>query len=398
MHLMWYDWVMVAVLVFGTIRGAAKGLVWQVAAIAAILLCFAFAESLSLSIAPLLPVEAPLNRWVAMFLLYVGFSFLTFAAARQLSGWIEKMKLQEYDRHLGAIFGFVKGLTFCLVITFFVVTLSENMRGAVFESQSGKAAAIIMDRLHPVMPNELHDVIGPYIHRLDHPDLDLRHRHTHDIASNDEHDHDGHDHDGLDHSGHDHDGHDHGHSHGNTTSSESNGEGEGVFDEIISKLPGFLNSELRQLVRRALKNTRPEDRDELIGKVNSGIPGLVRRNALDWEHGKPDAFGSDPRPAAGDQQRLLREIAAIHYDFPDSQNEFIEEIETALADLPGPVAGNVLKDWNADLTETDPDPDPQTDYTTSLNTRIVRQLEAANVPLSSLSRGLQDQLRGAQIR
>ena len=158
-NLSWYDMVMAGVLILAVIRGAMMGFVWLLAAIAAIVLCFYCAGSLSLTIAPMIPkVEAPANRWVAMFVLYLAFSFLSFGAARVLRGWIEKAKFQEYDRHLGAIFGLVKGVAFCLVVTFFVVTLSDDLRETVVKSESSYGAAIIMDRLHPVMPKNMHEV------------------------------------------------------------------------------------------------------------------------------------------------------------------------------------------------------------------------------------------------
>ena len=70
MHLTWFDAVMAGVLIIATMRGAAKGLVWQLAWIAAILLSFAFCEVASIAIAGAIPLDPPLNRWVAMFALH----------------------------------------------------------------------------------------------------------------------------------------------------------------------------------------------------------------------------------------------------------------------------------------------------------------------------------------
>ena len=86
MPISWYDLVMAAFLLFALIRGAMKGIVWQLAAIAAIVLCFYFSGTLSTEIAPMIPIEAPANRWVAMFLLYVGFSLVSFGLARVVRG------------------------------------------------------------------------------------------------------------------------------------------------------------------------------------------------------------------------------------------------------------------------------------------------------------------------
>ena len=177
--MMWYDGIVLAIVVIATVRGAMKGFVWQLASIAALVACFAFAESTSVAVAPYISVDPPLNRWIAMLGLYVLCVFVAFLIARSLRGWIEKAKFVEFDRHLGLLFGFLKGVTFCLMLTFFAVTLSETARAHVFQSRSGYVAAIIMDRLHPVMPAELHDVLEPFIHRLDRSNMDLHHTDHH---------------------------------------------------------------------------------------------------------------------------------------------------------------------------------------------------------------------------
>jgi len=181
--MLWYDIVTLAILLLATIRGAAKGFIWQVAGIAAIVLCFMFAESFSQPVAPILNdlgVEAPMDRWGAMFLIYVGLSLIVFFIARMLKDIIEKIRLVEYDRHLGALFGLLKGAVFCLVLTFFFVTLSPSARKSIRGSYSGNAAAIVMDRMHGFLPEEIHEALEPYIHRLDTPELDLENSHHND--------------------------------------------------------------------------------------------------------------------------------------------------------------------------------------------------------------------------
>ena len=48
--------------------------------------------------------------------------------AKRVSEWakrtIDRLKLKEFDRQIGAIFGLAKGVLWCAVITFFTVTLS----------------------------------------------------------------------------------------------------------------------------------------------------------------------------------------------------------------------------------------------------------------------------------
>jgi len=167
MEPIWFDAIIAGILLFTTIRGAMKGLVWQLAWIAAIVVCFAFSETVSLTVAEWIPVERPLNRWIAMLALYLVAAVACFGVAHKLRDWIEKARFQDVDRHFGALLGFLKGAIFALVLTFFAVTLSKAARQAALQSHSGYAAAFVMAKLHPVMPAELHDILHPYIHHLD---------------------------------------------------------------------------------------------------------------------------------------------------------------------------------------------------------------------------------------
>ena len=413
---MWFDVLTVVILAFTTYRGATKGFVWQLAAIGALLLCFLFATPMSLAIAPAISVEPPLNRWIAMILVYAVCSFAAFAAARLLRDALEKAKFVEFDKHLGAVFGFLKGVTICLVVTFFTVTLSESARGHILESRAGYAAAIIMDRLHPVMPAELHDVLEPYIHRLDHDGLDLKHRHA-----DGEHGHDGHDHG------------DHPHADpfnparpgtsdpwaGNPFGQDSRPgtpvPNEPTFDDpfasapkpsqpvpagdsvwvFAAKLIGKSNAEVRDEVVKYLSSRTPAERATLVDQLSLAIPNL-----LEIIQGAPPA-GPLPQPAQAsrdERNRLLDEIAAVYSDFRNGQQAMIEEVESSLQGIPDQVALAVLRDWRSDLLSIDrsTDPDPGTGINTRLDTRIVRQLDAARVPLSTLSSQLQSRLRGVQ--
>ncbi|MBM79206.1 MAG: hypothetical protein CMJ78_01270 [Planctomycetaceae bacterium] len=161
---MWYDLIVFLILALAVYRGAVKGVVWQFAAIGGILLCFSFAEPLSLLLTPYISLTPPFDRWVAMLILYLMFSFVSFFGAFKLKSWIEKKRFEEYDRHLGALFGFAKGALFCFVMTFFVATLSANeIRASVLSSFSGRVAARVMNGLVPVLPDGVAEMISPYL-------------------------------------------------------------------------------------------------------------------------------------------------------------------------------------------------------------------------------------------
>lgn len=340
--MMWYDGIVLAIVVIATVRGAMKGFVWQLASIAALVACFAFAESTSVAVAPYIGVEPPLNRWIAMLGLYVLCVLVTFLIARSLREWIEKAKFVEFDRHLGLLFGFLKGVTFCLILTFFAVTLSETARAHVFQSRSGYVAAIIMDRLHPVMPAELHDVLEPFIHRLDRSGMDLHHTDHHARHHGDgEHNSPG----------------DSEHAHGNHPANTEQGSGSNTDGR---NLPSAYY--LRDDVQYFPKNPESisDDRDPVIAPK-----GVVN---------------------------LLREISGIFTTFPAGQTGIVEDIQKATAGIPDQVVWAVLQDWRSDLQDLGPDPDPETDGDTQLDVRIRRQLQAAGIPLTSLSRAVQDRL------
>lgn len=374
---MWFDLLVLAILIYTTIRGAAKGIVWQLAAIIALVCCFAFAGPLSLAAAPYIRVEPPLNRWLAMLGLYLVFSFASFALARSLREWIEKAKFVEYDRHVGALFGFIKGALICLTLIFFLVTISQAARGHILNSHSGYAAAIIMDRLHPVMPKELHDVLEPYIHQLDRPGMDLRY--SDHAAHDDDHDHD-HSGDGA----------------GRPEFPPTDPADDRSLEELIAELPGFLDQSLHDAILRALRNTSPENRGELLNRLRSGIPGLMRLVADEWKNGKPQPPAAPQ--TASERDRLVREISAVYTSSLDAQETIVEDIEWALAGIPDEVALHVVRDWHSDMFVTDPDPDPQTDSLTALDDRIRRQLARAGVPLHSLTGSLQSRLQGTRSR
>jgi uncharacterized membrane protein required for colicin V production len=173
---MWYDLLTLGILMYAMFRGAMKGIVWQLATIAALAMCFFFSGSMSSVLAPFIRVEPPLNGWIAMLVLYLGFSFVCFGIARVLHEAIEKMRIEALDRHLGALLGLVKGAMFSLFLTFFLVTLSHSARASIINSESGYVAAVVIDRLDPVIPGDLHALLEPYLRRLDAPEIEREHR------------------------------------------------------------------------------------------------------------------------------------------------------------------------------------------------------------------------------
>jgi membrane protein required for colicin V production len=176
-----YDLIMLAVLALATLLGAWKGLAWQVASLSSIFASFFIASQFRGPVAAAIRARPPWNMFLAMLILYLGSALLIWIAFRFVSELIDRVRLKEFDRHAGAVMGFARGVLWCAIITLFAVTLlGETQQRAIIGSRSGYYLALLLDRAHTVMPDELHEVLAPYIHSLDErlpPDQRVSNRH-----------------------------------------------------------------------------------------------------------------------------------------------------------------------------------------------------------------------------
>jgi membrane protein required for colicin V production len=162
-----YDLLMLLVLVCATIFGFWKGMAWQLASLASLVVSYVVALNFSERLAPTFGSTAPWNRFVAMLVIYMVTSFMIWTAFRLVSGMIDKVKLEAFDKQLGAMFGFAKGVLLCVAVTFFAVTLLPPAQGEmIVGSQSGQYIVAFLNKADAVVPPELHEVIGPYLHKV----------------------------------------------------------------------------------------------------------------------------------------------------------------------------------------------------------------------------------------
>lgn len=162
-----YDIVMLVVLFSTTVFGLWKGMAWQVASVASFVLSFMVASQFSGIVAPYVSSREPWNRVLAMLILFLATSAAVWLGFRLVAGVIDRVKLKSFDRQIGALFGVVKGGLLCLVITFFAVTLSETLRQSILQSRSGYYITVLIDKVNPVLPEEIRGAIGQYIDELD---------------------------------------------------------------------------------------------------------------------------------------------------------------------------------------------------------------------------------------
>ena len=163
-----YDIIMLVVMASAILFGLWKGLAWQIASIAAIVVSYFVALTFRAPVAAMIKTEEPWNRFLAMFILFIGTSLVIWIAFGFISRTIEKMQLKDFDRHAGAVVGALKGAVLCLVITFFAMTLlSAKQKEAICDSYSGRYMATAIDKIQVFMPKEVHTVIHPYLEKLD---------------------------------------------------------------------------------------------------------------------------------------------------------------------------------------------------------------------------------------
>ncbi len=162
-----YDLAMLAVLAVATLFGLWKGMAWQVASLASLVVSFVVAARMSGRVAPMIAAQEPWNRFIAMLLLYLATSAAIWLAFRVVARIIDRIRLKDFDRQVGALFGLAKGALLCLVITFFAVTLSESMRQNVLNTYSGRTIARVIKQTSPILPPEVRNVLGTYIEQLD---------------------------------------------------------------------------------------------------------------------------------------------------------------------------------------------------------------------------------------
>ena len=174
-----YDIAMILVLVGATLFGAWKGLAWQLASIASMVLSYFAALYFRDALAPHIPADPPWNSLISMLVIFLLTSATIWILFRFVAGAIDRVKLKEFDRQIGALFGAAKGVLLCVVITFFALTLWDGGREHILDSHSGYYIAWLIDQADAVMPAEVHDVLGPYMHKIE-KDLDPESREDED--------------------------------------------------------------------------------------------------------------------------------------------------------------------------------------------------------------------------
>ena len=166
-----YDLFMIIILAAAVIWGAWKGLAWQLASLASIVLSYIVALYFRQPLAGLLSQQVeltpPLDVGLSMLILFLGTSLVVWVGFNLVSEAITKVKLKEFDRQVGALLGLAKGVLLCTVITLFAVTIvSNDQREQIYKSRSGYYISVLLKKVEPVLPTEVQDRLEPYQENL----------------------------------------------------------------------------------------------------------------------------------------------------------------------------------------------------------------------------------------
>lgn len=157
-----YDAVMAGLVVAGMIWGAIRGITWQVASIASLVLGYVVSFPVSGQLAGYFPGEPVVARGLSMLVVYVGVSGGVYGAAWLIRATLRRLKFEAYDRHLGMLLGGAEGALLGLIGTLFVLSLAPQSRGPIQASPTGKAVNAILSHIQPALPPEVCKVLAPF--------------------------------------------------------------------------------------------------------------------------------------------------------------------------------------------------------------------------------------------
>jgi membrane protein required for colicin V production len=157
-----YDAAMVGVIVLGMIWGAIRGITWQIASIASLVLGYLVAFPISSQLAPHFPGDPVVARALALLATYAGVSGGVFLVAWMVRSTLRQWKFEAFDRHLGMILGGLEGAFLGLLATVFVVSLAPQSRSPIFSSPAGHVVSQVLDTIEPILPSEIWTELAPF--------------------------------------------------------------------------------------------------------------------------------------------------------------------------------------------------------------------------------------------
>jgi membrane protein required for colicin V production len=173
-----YDIVMLVVLLGAMLFGYWKGLAWQIASVAAVVVSYIVAYRFRDQVAQYIQAEPPFDRIGAMLILFVGCSLAVWLAYAYINKSLEKAELDGFNRQMGALVGGVTGILLAMVITLFSVSmLGESAHDSIHHSKIGPYVVKGMYQLKGIIPEEIAEYVNPHLENFEqhsgHGDLPI---------------------------------------------------------------------------------------------------------------------------------------------------------------------------------------------------------------------------------
>jgi membrane protein required for colicin V production len=157
-----YDFAMAGIVIAGMIWGAIRGITWQIASIASLLLGYAVAMPVSAQLAPKFPGEPVVARGLALLAVYVAVSGAVYLVAWLIRATLRQWRFEDFDRHLGMILGGLEGALLGLVGTVIAVSVSASARHTIMTSHAGQIVGTVLNVAQPALPGEVSAVLAKY--------------------------------------------------------------------------------------------------------------------------------------------------------------------------------------------------------------------------------------------
>jgi len=161
-----YDGVMALIVVYTVVHGFWRGAAWQIAPIVSLVAGYMIAMPMSVTAAHWFG-QPPLNRLFALVTIYILVSLTVYLFFRSFREGVEKAQLTEFDRHLGAILGGLKGVIVTLSATCILLIYVPPSREIILKSESSSIASKLISKIYPILPQAMHKILDPYLNELD---------------------------------------------------------------------------------------------------------------------------------------------------------------------------------------------------------------------------------------
>lgn len=148
-----FDVFVILFLLYCIFMGGKRGIFLQITSIIALLAGWYVSSRYSVNFKSYFPLGDTLSGKVASIATFFAVEIGVLILGKILSGMLIGGVLKEANRQLGALFGLVKGLIVCLVVTYFAVTLSSTSKKFVIGSQSGRMLVQLLYEVQKIIPD-----------------------------------------------------------------------------------------------------------------------------------------------------------------------------------------------------------------------------------------------------